>query len=377
MDDSQAPGSTPESILNALPSAVVVLSPDNRVHYVNSAAEILFGSGSHHLRGQPLSLFVPADSPMFRAVDQVRSGSARVSEYEVMLESPKIGRHLVNVHAVPQHDVPGQVVVSIHQRSMADKLDRRLAQHRSVVRSVSGMASLMAHEVKNPLSGIRGAAQLLELDATPETRKLTRLICDEADRIVALVDRMDVFSENPALERTSINVHEVLERVHQVAANGFASHVTFEEIYDPSLPAVDGHFDSLVQAIMNLVKNAAEAVPEEGGTVRLTTAYRHGLRLALPGRGERVHLPLMISIEDNGPGIPEDLQPHLFEAFVTSKPKGSGLGLALVAKIVDDHGGVIEFESQPGRCEFRIMLPVARSPSRHRKKPAPPPKEDR
>ncbi len=348
-----------ESVLNALASTVIVVNADNRIEYVNGAGESLFRSGRDHLRGQSLSTFIPGDNPLFRALDQVRGGSTRVSEYEVALESPRIGRHLVNLHAVPRQETEGHVVLTLHERSMADQLDRQLAQHRSAVRSVSGMASLLAHEVKNPLSGIRGAAQLLELDADPDARRLCRLICDEADRIVALVDQMDVFSENPALERRPINVHEVLERVREVSANGFARHVRFVEAYDPSLPPLYGHFDSLVQALLNLAKNAAEAVPEEGGKIILKTAYRHGVRLALPSRRKHVHMPLMISVQDNGPGIPEDIQAHLFEAFVTSKPKGTGLGLALVAKIIDDHGGVVEFDSRPGRTTFRIMLPMA------------------
>ncbi|GAB6053626.1 nitrogen regulation protein NR(II) [Magnetospira thiophila] len=351
------PGSA-ESILNALASTVLILNRQNRICYLNNAGEIFFATGIDHILHQPLRHYIPEDSPLYQAIAQVQAGSTRVSEYAVTLESPRIGRHLVDIHAVPHHDRPGQVILTMHERSMADQLDRRLAQHRSAVRSVTGMASLLAHEVKNPLSGIRGAAQLLELDVEPEQRKLTRLICDETDRIVNLVDRMDVFSENPNLERGIINIHEVLERVHHVARTGFGQKVTFIERYDPSLPPVFGHFDSLVQALMNLVKNAAEAVPEEGGEITLTTAYRHGVRLSMPGRSERVHLPLTVSIKDNGPGIPEHIQAHLFEAFVTSKPKGTGLGLALVAKIIDDHGGAIQFESRPGRSLFRIMLPM-------------------
>ncbi|WP_046021296.1 nitrogen regulation protein NR(II) [Magnetospira sp. QH-2] len=365
----EGPGSA-ESILNALASTVVVLTRDNRICYLNGAGETFFSTSRDHIRNQPLNKYIPDDSPLFQAIAQVHNGSTRTSEYGVTLESPKIGRHLVNIHAVPHHDQPGQVIVTLHERSLADQLDRRLAQHRSAVRSVSGMASLLAHEVKNPLSGIRGAAQLLELDVDAELRKMTRLICDETDRIVNLVDRMDVFTENPNLERGEINIHEVLERVHQVARNGFGKKVRFIERYDPSLPPVYGHFDSLVQALLNLVKNASEAVPEEGGEITLTTAYRHGVRLSMPGRTERVHLPLTIGIKDNGPGIPDHVQAHLFEAFVTSKPKGTGLGLALVAKIIDDHGGAIQLDHEPGGTLFRIMLPLASGMSRNTDSPS-------
>jgi two-component system nitrogen regulation sensor histidine kinase GlnL len=221
------------------------------------------------------------------------------------------------------------------------------------------MAGILAHEVKNPLSGIRGAAQLLEQNASDADRELTRLICDEADRIVALVDRMDAFSDARPIERTAVNIHEVLERARKVAQTGFGRHVRFLEEYDPSLPPVLGHRDLLVQVFLNLVKNAAEAAPAVGGEITLTTAYQHGIRLAVPGSQRRVHLPLVVSVADNGDGIPEDLRAHLFDPFVTTKRNGTGLGLALVAKVIGDHGGVIEFDSQPRRTVFRVYLPTA------------------
>ncbi len=240
---------------------------------------------------------------------------------------------------------------------MADKMDRRLT-HRNAARSITAMAAMLAHEVKNPLSGIRGAAQLLEQDADPAGRQLTQLICDETDRIVALVDRMEAFSDHRPIERKAVNIHEVLERVRKVAQSGFARHVRLIEEYDPSLPLVHGNHDLLVQVFLNIVKNAGEAVPNTDGEIILTTAYRHGLRLAGRDGGGRRLLPLMVSVADNGAGIPEDLRPFLFDPFVTTKRNGTGLGLALVAKVIGDHGGVIEFDSQPRRTVFRVFLPV-------------------
>jgi two-component system nitrogen regulation sensor histidine kinase GlnL len=236
-------------------------------------------------------------------------------------------------------------------------MDRQLT-HRNAARSVTAMAAMLAHEVKNPLSGIRGAAQLLEQDTDEAGRELTQLICDETDRIVALVDRMEAFSEHAPISRSEVNIHEVLDRVRKIGQSGFARHVRIAEEYDPSLPSVYGDRDLLLQVFLNLVKNAAEAAPEAGGEILLTTAYRHGLRLAVPGGDGRRHLPLMVSIADNGGGIPDDLKPHLFDPFVTTKRKGTGLGLALVAKVIGDHGGVIEFDSQPRRTVFRVFLPV-------------------
>ncbi len=349
-----------EAILNALLTAVVVIDAEGRVVHVNAAGEQMFRGSAAHLAGTALDELVPADSPLMALVAHVRAEAIEVSEYGVTLDTPRIGRHLVNIRAAPIAEKPGHVVVALQERSIADKIDRQLT-HRGAARSVTAMAAMLAHEVKNPLSGIRGAAQLLEENVAPQDRALTRLIRDEADRVCALVDRMEVFSESGPLTREPVNIHEVLYRVRRLAESGFARGCRFVETYDPSLPAVWGNRDQLVQVFLNLIKNAAEAAPEEGGEIAVTTAYRHGVRFAVPGTESRVHLPLMVSVQDNGEGIPEDIRSHMFEPFVSAKAKGTGLGLALVAKIINDHGGVIEFESQPRRTVFRVMLPMAAS----------------
>lgn len=190
---------------------------------------------------------------------------------------------------------------------------------------------------------------------------MTRLICEETDRIVALVDRMNLFADEGPMVRGAVNIHEVLDRVAAVAAAGFAQGLAIVKNYDPSLPPVDGHRDLLVQALLNLVKNAAEVVPPGHGRIELRTRYRQGVRLAVPGGGARVDLPLEVSVLDNGPGVSADMAARLFEPFVSSKSNGRGLGLSLVAKVVGDHGGVVEFDSEPGSTVFRLMLPAAQS----------------
>ena len=345
----------PDSILNALPSAVIVVDGDFAILHVNNAGEQFFKGSASHLTGQKLQDMLSSDNPLFALIRQAREGGHPVTEYHVTLSSPRIGHHFVNLQVSPLADAPNVVLVSIQEQSIAAKIDRQLT-HRGAARSVSALAAMLAHEVKNPIAGIRGAAQLLEQTVGQEDRALTRLIRDEADRVCALVARMAVVAGGGPREREAVNIHEVLSRARMLAQSSFGSHLRFVENYDPSLPAVYGNRDQLIQVFLNLVKNAAEAAPVSGGEVVVTTAYWHGVRFAVPGSQSRVHLPLMVSVQDNGEGIPEDLKAHLFEPFVSSKPRGRGLGLALVAKIIGDHGGVIEFESHPKQTVFRVML---------------------
>ncbi len=357
-------GSEAAAVLGALPGPVLVIDADGTINYLNLAAEQFFQGSSAALAGRRLDALLPADSPLFGLIEQARRGGHSVSEYGITLETPRIGAHFVSAAVSAMIEPAGRVVISLQERSIARKIDDQLT-HRNAARSVTAMAAMLAHEVKNPLSGIRGAAQLLERNADPGDRDLTRLICEEADRIVALVDRMEMFSDPRPLARAPVNIHEVLEHVRKLAQSGFARHLRFIERYDPSLPPVYGNRDQLVQVLLNLVKNAAEAAPQEGGEILLTTRYLQGLRLAVPlaapGVGARVELPLEIGVQDNGPGIPADLRDHIFDPFVTTKVGGKGLGLALVAKIIGDHGGIVELDGEPRRTVARLRLPVAPS----------------
>ena len=348
-------------VLSALPVAVIALDAEDRIVLVNAAAESFLEASSPVLAGSPLRAHLSPDSPLFSLVRQARDRRVSVSEDGISLEGPRIGVRFATVTASALGDGDGSVALSIHERTIARKIDHQLV-HRNAARSVTAMAAMLAHEVKNPLSGIRGAAQLLEQSVPAEDRELTRLITEETDRICALVDRMEVFSDSRPPARGPVNIHQVLEHVRLIAQNGFARQQRFVEGYDPSLPPVFGNRDQLVQVFLNLVKNAAEACPANGGEITLATAYQHGIRLAVPGSDTPMSLPLVVSVQDNGEGIPEDLRPHLFDAFVTTKTNGTGLGLALVAKIIGDHGGVIEFDSQPRRTVFRVRLPIYTQP---------------
>ena len=297
------PSGTADAVLDALPHPVIMVSADGRVANANAAAESFFEASLPLLRRHRLGDLVPFGSPLLALIDQVRARGAAVNEYKVDLGTPRNpGERLVDLHVAPLPERPDHVVVMLQERTIADKMDRQLT-HRGAARSVTALAAMLAHEIKNPLSGIRGAAQLLEQSVGDEDRTLTRLICDEADRIVKLVDRMEVFTDERPVERESVNIHVVLEHVKRLTHSGVARHIKFIEEYDPSLP-------------------------------------------------------LEFCVKDNGPGVPEDLLPNLFDPFVTTKPTGSGLGLALVAKIVGDHGGIIECESQPRKTTFRVLLPM-------------------
>jgi two-component system, NtrC family, nitrogen regulation sensor histidine kinase GlnL len=347
-------------LLSALPHPILVLGDDDRVLYANAAAESFFSLSHGMLKRQTLPDIIAFSSPLAALVAQVRRSGATVNEYGVDVALPRSGvNRLVDVFAGVMPDQPGLIVLMLQQRSMAQMIERQLT-HRAAARSVSGLAAVLAHEIKNPLSGIRGAAQLIEPGLKEEDRALAQLICAETDRIRNLVDRMEVFGDERPLGTEPVNIHQVLDHVKRLAETGFGSDTKVSVEFDPSLPPVPGNRDKLIQAFLNLVKNAAEAIAEsrEPGRIVLRTAFRPGMRLAVPGTGARVSLPLMIEVEDNGPGVAEALKPHLFDPFVTTKRTGTGLGLALVAKIIGDHGGVIECESVPKHTVFRVLLPL-------------------
>ncbi len=347
-------------LLNALPQPVVAIDGEGRVREVNIAAENFFDMGRASLQRSRLVDLMPFGSPVLQLVEEAMSAEAPINGYKLDVSSPRTGSgRLVDAFVAPLPQTDGGVVLMLQERSIAEKMDRQLI-HRGAARSVTALGAMLAHEIKNPLSGIRGAAQLLDSAVSDEDRALTRLICDETDRIVKLVDRMESFSDEPPGGRESLNIHAVLDHVRMVAQAGFARHIRFELAYDPSLPHVLGSRDQLVQVFLNLVKNASEAIDQGGvdGEIVLSTAYRPGVRLKTKAAADPVSLPLEVCVRDNGPGVPPDIASHLFDPFVTTKSSGTGLGLALVAKVIGDHGGVVEFESLPRRTTFRVLLPL-------------------
>ncbi len=354
---------SPDELLNSLPTAMLVVDADDRLTFANPAAENVLQTSMAQLRQMTLDDLFGRGSAIAGLIRLSREQMMPVAEFDVQFATPRISHDRVSISAAPvfRGGAPspsGEVVVQFAQQSIAHRIDQQM-RRQGAARSAAGMVAVLAHEVRNPLAGIKGAAQIIEGSVDGDERVLTRLIADEVDRIGNLIRRIDVFADIGAAPSGSVNVHEALERARKVLeSSGAFDGVAVEESYDPSLPPVRGDFEGLVQVLLNLINNAADAARQGGGEVKLKTGYRHGIRLAAESRHDGGVLPITIQIQDNGPGIPEDLQGAVFDPFVTTKPNGQGLGLAVVAKIVGDHGGAVVFESEPRRTVFTVHLPI-------------------
>jgi two-component system nitrogen regulation sensor histidine kinase GlnL len=350
----------PAGLVDLLPWPLIVVNRDLDIVYANASFAELFDVGLQALLGRSIAEIWGADSIVQSLVVRVRDEGIAISEEALPVQRPDGHPLRVTFDATPVdptgNEIAGSIVIALRDRTIADRLDRQ-ASHRDGARSIAAMAGMLAHEVRNPLSGIKGAAQLLAQDANTGDVKLSELICQEVDRIVAVLDTVETLAAGQPVEPAPQNIHEVLDYVCTVAAAGFAQGHRFVREYDPSLPSVAGDRARLIQAFLNLVKNAAEATANVGGEIRLATRFEAGLVQVGPD-GKRRRIPVVVSVIDDGAGIPETIKPHLFDPFMTTKPQGRGLGLALVARVVGDHGGAIDVTSEPRRTRFDVMLPV-------------------
>jgi two-component system nitrogen regulation sensor histidine kinase GlnL len=341
------------------PDPAMVVDANGALVAVNEAAEALFGQGLSLLARGRFSAALPPGSALVSLLNRAIEEDAKVRERGVQITLFGLAPFEADGAAAPLGD--GSVLLTLTLK-VGLGVERGTADAASGLRSVVGLGRMLAHEIKNPLAGIRGAAQLLKSGAKAEDAPLAQLIVDETDRVRRLVDRMEAFSDDALPSTTPLNIHQVLDRVRALAANGVADGLQLREQYDPSLPPVLGDEDQLIQIFLNLVKNAAEAAHARGdgrGAIGIYTAYRHGVRVRA-AKGQTLRgAPLEVRIVDNGPGVPDHLREHLFQPFVTTKPNGVGLGLALVSKLVNAHGGLLDFESEPGRTVFRVLLPIA------------------
>ena len=346
---------TAEALIAALPAAVVVIDADSRVALVNAAAEVMLNTSAAVLMDQPLEavLQMPA-----ACLDRLRD-EAVFAAYDCVVETGRGVRLLVDVHGAPIAECPGWRLMTLTSAAVM-LTTGHFGDGRDRGRAAIGAAAMLAHEIKNPLAGIRGAAQLIEARADAEGRAMTKLIRDEVDRVTALIDRMEAFTDSRSLVRTPENIFAILEHVRSVALAAYSDRLEIRDEYDPSLPPVLVHRDTMIQILLNLITNAAEAVVPHGkGVVVLTARYRQGFSVA--DGDDRRALPIEICVVDDGPGPTDDIVEHLFEPFVSSKASGRGLGLALVDKLVRANAGVVQFarEGTPMRTVFRLMLPRA------------------
>lgn len=344
-------------IIAAMPVAVLVLGPDNRVADANARAEVLLNMARSAIIGSEVTRILRIDqiNPAF----DLWHSDKPIAAYDVMLHAGRTVSVKADIMIAPIGEHDGWRVVTVHTQSLAQKIGGRRTA--GGARSAMGAAAILAHEIKNPLSGIRGAAQLLENRTSEANNSLTQLICNEVDRIAALIDRMQDFTTERQLDCVSANIYPLLDQAIQIASTGFASAIRIIRRYDPSLPAALCHPDALVQVMINLLKNASEALADTPQPViRIETAFRHGFSVMLgEGKGNAI-LPIEILVIDNGPGVPVAIQEDLFSPFISSKRDGQGLGLALVDKLVRDMNGFVEYtrNQEAGESIFRIMLPM-------------------
>ena len=328
----------------------------------NPAAEVFMGASSAQLAGAPGFTRLSIDAPVEEAAVRARANCAPIFINDAEVSAPMRPSALCNLQLAPMNDAAQTLLLLIAPRELAGRLGR--AQGPGGGKSAIGMAAMLAHEIKNPLAGITGAAQLLAMNLPARDRELTSLIVAESRRIVKLLEQVEQFGDQRAPDRCEVNLHDVLERARRSARVGFGAHMHIQDAYDPSLPATWADADQLLQVFLNLLKNAAEAQPD-GGTIRIRSYFERGLQLR--GReGERLALPLHVEIIDDGPGLPPGMAGNVFEPFVSGRENGTGLGLALASRIIAAHDGWIAVEERPGQTVFRVSLPMAPEPARRK-----------
>lgn len=345
-------------IFTSLPVAALLISPGNVIADANSRAEGLLNMARTAIIGSDIARTVRIEEQNLRF--HLWQSDKPLAAYDISLHAGRNAALKADVMIAPLAEHEGWRIVTIHAQSLAQAIGGRRTA--GGTRSAMGAAAILAHEIKNPLSGIRGAAQLLGGEAGEGDNRLVKLICDEVDRIAALIDRMQDFTTERALECVATNIYPVLDRAIGVIDAGLGANVKITRKFDPSLPPALCNADALAQIVLNLLKNACEAA--SGGkkpAIRIETAFRHGVSVMLgEGKGNAV-LPIEILVIDNGPGVPANIRDDLFNPFISTKRDGQGLGLALVDKLVRDMNGFVQHSRDDTAKEtiFRILLPMA------------------
>lgn len=350
---------TYKNVWGALPFPAFILNPTGEILQANSAAEQLVATSEKQMRTKPLSLYFHENSVVVSTIKQAVRDRGSVTQYNIGVAT--IGKAAIacNIYVSFLSSDQTDLLLLVQPTGVAQKMSQSLT-NLSAARSVTAMAAMLAHEIRNPLAGISGAAQLLAMNTNEEDTELAEMIELETKRIGQLVDRVEYFGDQRPMDAKPVNIHDVLDRAQRAASAGHAAHVDFQVDYDPSLPETSGDADQLLQVFQNLIKNAAEAVDISRGIIKLRTSYNSGVKLAMQGSTAQ-NLPLQIEVTDNGCGIPDTLISEVFDPFVSSKSNGTGLGLSLVSKVIATHGGLVECTSIKGRTVFLVRLPVWRT----------------
>ena len=354
VQDSQLPPGY--AVLDSLPYPVILLDADTCFYWVNHAAESFFQRSNAILVGSHLNALLPADNTIFQLLRRVQSYGNSISDQNIELVSPRVGRHLVDVQISVVDGQTTLFCLSLQPRALAERV-RGMSSFKGAALSMSKISALLAHEIKNPLAGIKGAAQLLQMELPKSGQELSELIVEEADRITRLLNRIEGMASDAPVATSELNIHEVLDHSIRITKASFGRHIDIITQYDPSLPSIMADREMLIQAFLNILKNASEAVGSNG-KISVTTSYSLHAYFAAIGGKKSAHLPLQIEIADNGSGIPSELQDLIFEPFISSKSDGSGLGLAMVASVISDHGGMVSANSRSGETVITLNLPL-------------------
>ena len=339
----------------SLPIPAFIIDAEDRIADVNSAGEGFLNASNRLLKGAKIWELLQLDPPIADAFDRARSNGTPLFVNDVDVGAKGRGPLHCAIQVSGLQGEPGSMLMLLSPRELAGRMTRNHSV-KSAAQSAIGLAEMLAHEIKNPLAGITGAAQLLSMNVSREDVELTDLIVAESRRIVKLLEQVEQFGNLTEPARQPVNLHDILDRARRSALLSFAAQMTISEDYDPSLPMAWGDPDQLSQVISNLLRNASEAAGKAGGNIRLRTFFEHSFRLRR-NDGTSGSLPLQIEITDDGPGLPPEIKDDIFDPFVSGRENGSGLGLALVSKIMSEHGGWISVTSDPGRTTFRLSLP--------------------
>ena len=344
------------AIWSSLPVPVLVIGEKDIISEINPAAEGFLNMSERALVGTSLWRCISINTQVSESFERVRENLTPLFVNDVSVEMGPKSTVLCNLKFTPLLGMAGFMLLLIEPRNLAGRLTQTQSG-KSAAKSAIGMAEMLAHEIKNPLAGIMGAAQLLSMSLPPKDLELTDLVVAETRRILKLLEQVEQFGNLKLVQKSAVNIHDILDRVRRSSQLGFGAHMTYIEEYDPSLPAAYGDADQLLQVVLNLVKNASEAASPSGGKIRLKTYYEHSFRMRRSD-GSGQNLPLQIEIWDDGPGLPSDIRSDVFDPFVSGRENGTGLGLALASKIISDHDGWLSVDSVPGKTVFRISLPL-------------------